>query len=195
MDGVFVTVNKLYGVSVYADRESVEVKTFQHNLRNQACGLCGDLNDEKVADMKSAGNCLMTAPKFAAYSYMVADGKCQGIPAQDKQTFLQEATKCMKRVVFPTKVTKVLQQKPQIKFRHLVQERDNKICFSKKQVKVCWADATPKEVIMKEVPFFCVARDYHGFVLRRMAEFGEKIENAGRFRNEYIRHVSEPLKC
>merc|ERR1712055_789333 len=137
--GVFVIVNKLYGVSVYADRESVEVKTFQHNLRNQACGLCGDLNDEKVADMKSAGNCLMTAPKFAAYSYVVADGKCQGIPAQDKQTFLQEATKCMKRVVFPTKVTKVLQQKPQIKFRHLVQERDNKICFSKKQVKVCWA--------------------------------------------------------
>lgn len=101
----------------------------------------------------------------------------------------------MKRVELPTKVTKVLQQKPLIKFKHFVQERGNKLCFSKKMVKVCWADETPKEVLMKEVPFFCVARDYHGFVLKRMAEFGERIVNAGRFRNEYIKHVSEPVKC
>ena len=29
------------GVAVYADVERVEVKTFQHSMRNQACGLCG----------------------------------------------------------------------------------------------------------------------------------------------------------
>merc|ERR1719481_2501575 len=76
-DGVYAIVSKLYGIAVYADGISLEVRTFQHSLRNQVCGLCGDLNDEKTADM-----CIMSSPQLAAYSYMVQDKTCKGIPTE-----------------------------------------------------------------------------------------------------------------
>merc|ERR1719290_681109 len=59
-DGVFEIFSLKYGMAVLADHAGVEVKTFQWALRNLACGLCGDMNDEKTADLKSAGNCIMT---------------------------------------------------------------------------------------------------------------------------------------
>merc|ERR1712029_648995 len=46
-DGVFEIFSLKYGMAVLADHEAVEVKTFQWALRNLACGLCGDMNDEK----------------------------------------------------------------------------------------------------------------------------------------------------
>merc|ERR1711928_211947 len=52
-DGVYGVISKTYGIAVYTDGQSVEVQTYQHLLRNKACGLCGDLNDEKVGDVKS----------------------------------------------------------------------------------------------------------------------------------------------
>merc|ERR1712180_7524 len=75
-DGVFEIFSLKYGMAVRADHEAVEVKTFQWALRNLACGLCGDVNDEKTADLKSAGKCVMSQPKLAALSYMVEDGQC-----------------------------------------------------------------------------------------------------------------------
>merc|ERR1719466_655051 len=110
-DGVYAIVSQLYGIAVYADGESLEVRTFQHSLRNQACGLCGDLNDEKTAEMKSAGMCIMSSPQLAAYSYMVPDNTCKGVPTEHLNQFQAETDKCAKKVLVPTKVTEVLQQK------------------------------------------------------------------------------------
>merc|ERR1712029_437182 len=95
-DGVFEIFSLKYGMAVLADHEAVEVKTFQWALRNLACGLCGDMNDEKTADLKSAGKCVMSQPKLAALSYMVEDGQCEGIPAQLKPVYQKEASECKK---------------------------------------------------------------------------------------------------
>ena len=112
----------MYGVAVYADVERVEVKTFQHSMRNQACGLCGDLNDAKMADMKSAGSSIMSSPKLAAYSYMVADNQWQGIPVQDLTQYQEGTAKCVKKKVVPTKVTQMLQQKKWVPMKYLSKE-------------------------------------------------------------------------
>merc|ERR1712002_326244 len=120
-DGVYAIVSRLYGIAVYADGESLEVRTFQHSLRNQACGLCGDLNDEKTADMKSADLCIMSSPQLAAYSYMVQDKICKGIPTEQLNQFKTEAAKCAKKIPLPTKVTEVLQQKKPVAMKHLVE--------------------------------------------------------------------------
>merc|ERR1712055_141587 len=108
-DGVFEIFSLKYGMAVLADHAAVEVKTFQWALRNLACGLCGDMNDEKTADLKSAGNCIMTQPKLAAFSYMVQDGQCAGIPAEEKPLFQKEAAQCTKMEVTPAKVMDLFQ--------------------------------------------------------------------------------------
>ena len=127
------------------------MKTFQHSLRNQVCGLCGDLNDEKTADMKSAGMCIMSSPKLAAYSYMVPGNKCAGIPPAHLAQFQAETARCVRKELIPTKVTEVFNQKTVISMKHLVEESINKVCISKMQINICGASTVPKEVVMKEV--------------------------------------------
>jgi len=194
-DGVYAIVSKLYGIAVYADGISLEVRTFQHSLRNQVCGLCGDLNDEKTADMKTADLCIMSSPQLAAYSYMVQDKTCKGIPTEQLNQFKTEAAKCAKKIPLPTKVTEVLHQKKPVAMKHLVEETSDKACISKKQIPVCGASVVPKEVVMEEVPFFCVPLDTDGATLMRIAEYGDKIQNIEEYPTVFVKKVSHPIKC
>jgi hypothetical protein len=70
-------------------------------LRGRSCGLCGDLNVETTADLKTPERCIMSQPRFAAYSYMIQES-CQGIPSQDLARYQQEKTKCVKQEIIPT---------------------------------------------------------------------------------------------
>jgi len=70
-------------------------------LRARATGLCGDLNTEITADLKTPERCIMSQPRFAAYSYMIQES-CQGIPSQDLAKYQQEKTKCVKQEIIPT---------------------------------------------------------------------------------------------
>merc|ERR1711973_955725 len=72
-------------------------------LRARACGLCGDLNAETTADLKTPERCIMSHPRFAAYSYMIQDS-CQGIPSQDLAKYQQEMATCIKQETIPTKL-------------------------------------------------------------------------------------------
>ena len=121
-DGVYAVVSKLYGISVYADDLRVEVKSFQYRLRNQACGLCGDLNDEKIADMKSANKCVMSSPKLSAYSYMVHEKSCQGIPSKERPLFNEEKDKCIQKDILLTKLTPIFNKKKEMSKKHLLEE-------------------------------------------------------------------------
>ena len=200
-DGVFEIFSLKYGMAVLADHAGVEVKTFQWALRNLACGLCGDMNDEKTADLKSAGNCIMTQPKLAAFSYMVQDGQCAGIPAEFKPLFQKEATQCTKMEVMPAKVMDLFQHvqhlnKMNVMVKHVVIEMGQKICFGKEQIKVCGIEGSPKGIMQrKEIEFFCVPKDREGMIMRRMAERGEKIERVHRFPTEFPGIVYEPEMC
>merc|ERR1719228_867967 len=194
-DGVYTIVSQLYGIAVYADGESLEVRTFQHSLRNQACGLCGDLHDEKTADMKTAGMCIMSSPQLAAYSYMVPDKTCKEIPKAHLAQFQAETDRCVRKELIPTKVTEVFKQKKVISMKHLVEESINKVCISKMQINICGASTVPKEVIMKEVPFFCVPKDTAGATMMRIAEHGEKIQNVQEYPTIFVKKVYQPIRC
>merc|ERR1712112_435300 len=187
-DGVFEIFSLIHGVTVRADSQSAEVKAFQGRLRNLACGLCGDLNDEKAADVVSAQQCVMSSPRLAAYSYMVADSQCAGIPAQDKAVYQEESQQCVRKVVLATKVSDMFTdrqlsaKKGEAPFRHIDMEHGQKICISVKQVPM-------------EMPFFCVARTQEGRALQELAQSGEKITEALRFPIAFSSTVQVPRRC
>merc|ERR1719481_612110 len=200
-DGVFEIFSLKYGMAVLADHEAVEVKTFQWALRNLACGLCGDMNDEKTADLKSAGKCVMSQPKLAALSYMVEDGQCEGIPAQLKPVYQKEASECKKVEVVPAKVLDLFQHmqhqnKVSSMLKHIVIEMGQKICISKQQMKVCGSQGSPKGIMQqREVELFCLPKDREGMTMRQMAESGDKIERASSYPTESVAIVYEPEMC
>merc|ERR1711962_1583238 len=70
-------------------------------LRGRSCGLCGNLDAEITADLKTPERCIMSRPRFAAYSYMIQKS-CEGIPSQDLAVYQQEKTKCVKQEIIPT---------------------------------------------------------------------------------------------
>merc|ERR1712226_955501 len=181
-DGVYEIFSIKYGLTVRADSQSAEVKTFQGGLRNLACGLCGDLNDEQTADVNSAQQCVMSSPRLAAYSYMVADNQCAGIPAEDKAD-----------AMFMNRQLTV--KRSQAPMKHLDMEHGQKICISVRQVKVCPSASSPTEVVPMQLPFFCVARDLEGRTLQELARSGEKIAQAMRFPIAFTSTVHLPRSC
>merc|ERR1711928_122733 len=146
-------------------------------------------------------NWIMTQPKLAAFSYMVQDGQCAGIPAEFKPLFQKEAAQCTKMEVMPAKVLDLFQHmqhlnKMNVMVKHVVIEMGQRICFGKEQIKVCGIEGAPKGIMQrKEIEFFCVPKDREGLIMRRMAERGEKIERVHRFPSEFPGIVYEPEMC
>ena len=154
-DGVYAVVSNLYGIAVYCEQGRIQVQSYQHMLRNRACGLCGDLNDEKTADVKSAGGCIMSSNKLASYSYMLEGSSCQArIPSQEQQKYNQETQQCLKKETVKTPVTKIYEEKQTVSQKHLSEEHENKICISKERVNVCQSNSSPQEITQKKVTHF-----------------------------------------
>merc|ERR1712029_740344 len=133
-----------------SDGKRIEVKTHQLFLRDRATGLCGDLNGEWSADLRSAKKCVVPKHKLAAVSFMIEYGKCQGIPQQEKSELQRYEQRCVRKTELPTKVTQIfsryLNSQWQPEQRHLIEERYGKTCFSKELVRVC-SRSYPKQVV------------------------------------------------
>merc|ERR1712002_113550 len=200
-DGVYEIFSMRHGLTIRADSESAEVKAFHGRLRNLACGLCGDLNDEKTACVKSGQQCVMSSPRLAAYSYMVEDGHCAGIPAQEKAVLQKETKECVRKEVLPSQVLDMFRTRQlsvkmgQTPMKHLDMEHGQKICISMKQVQMCPSTVTPAQIESIEMPFFCVARDQEGRSLQKLAQSGEKIIEAPRFPIAFTSIVQVPRRC
>jgi len=200
-DGVVEIHSVKYGMIIRADGITTQVVTFQQRLRNLACGLCGDLNDEKTADVRSAKQCVMSSPKLAAYSFMVEDRKCAGIPTADKARFVKESEQCVRKEVIPAKVYDIFtdmhhsSKRMQPSLQHVVQRRGLQICISKRQIKICGIDAKPAEIVPREMPFFCMPANSEGKTLKRMALRGERIQKAEKLPTAFTASVFEPRKC
>merc|ERR1719334_1786442 len=179
-DGVYEIFSMRHGLTIRADSESAEVKAFHGRLRNLACGLCGDLNDEKTACVKSGQQCVMSSPRLAAYSYMVEDGQCAGLPAQVLDMF---------------RTRQLSVKMGQTPMKPLDMEHGQKICISMKQVQMCPSTVTPAQIESIEMPFFCVARDQEGRSLQKLAQSGEKIIEAPRFPIAFTSIVQVPRRC
>ena len=196
-DGVYSIVSKKYGVSVLADGERLEVKSYQHFLRNRVTGLCGDMNGEKTADLKSSKKCIMSEPKLSALTFMLEDGKCRGLLEQDKVELRRQEQGCVRREENPTKVSdifrKSLESKRQPELRHIVEQTRGKTCISKELIRVCNTNF-PSEVRAKQARFACLESSQNE-VLRRRAIAGDQVEELERLPTQYTQTVYEPKQC
>merc|ERR1719403_721151 len=158
----------------------MEVKSYQHILRNRVTGLCGDLNGEKTADLKSAKKCLMTEPKLAALSFMLEDGKCRGMSSQEKTELREEEENCVRKETIPTKVSRIF-------------EVEGKICFSKEMIRTC-VRSFPKEIKNKVIEFTCRSGP-HAEILKRRVEAGELVEELKTYPTTHSRTIYQPKHC
>merc|ERR1712029_3903 len=159
---VFVHVPE-QGLKVLSNGSMVEVVAPQL-LKSRTVGLCGDMNGEKSADLKTPRMCVMP-PHLAALSFIVnksgsAPGfeRCAGIPAALKPEFVKLSTECPREVIIPTPIPKLYEHisvstKP-IGMMHIVEKQTTQLCISKQMVKPCLSK--PLSIKQKSVEFACV---------------------------------------
>merc|ERR1711872_1033474 len=111
-DGVVSVHVPEQGITVLSDGSRIEVVAPQL-LKSRTVGLCGDMNGERTADLKTPGMCILR-PRLAALSFMLNKSgakagfeRCSGLPATLKEEFVRESTKCPREVMIPTPVTKL----------------------------------------------------------------------------------------
>merc|ERR1712235_211161 len=174
-------------------------------LKSRAVGLCGDMNGERSADLKTPGQCVMR-PHLAAVSYLInksgsASGfeRCSGIPSSLKTEFQTESAKCARETVIPTPVS-ILAERISLLNRpvgmtHVVEKQSTKLCISKQMVKTCLSK--PLSIKQKSVEFSCVS---HPSMLSRSLEkralAGESlIQEIGQLPTVFRKVEFEPVAC
>merc|ERR1719355_547690 len=151
------------GLKVVSDGLRIEVVAPQL-LKSRSVGLCGDMNGERSADLKTPRMCIMR-PRLAAFSFMLNKSgsttgfeRCSGLPSAIKQEFMRESTRCSREVIIPTPVSKLYERisvlnKP-TGMSHIVDKQSTKLCISKQMVKTCLSK--PLSIKQKSVEFVCV---------------------------------------
>merc|ERR1712002_1444030 len=159
---VFVHIPE-QGITVLSNGVLVEVVAPQL-LKSRAVGLCGDMNGERSADLKTPGMCVLR-PRLAALSFMLNKSgaepgfvRCSGLPAALREEFIRESTRCPREIIIPTPVSKLYERisllvKP-TGMMHIVEKQPTKLCISKQMVKTCLTK--PLSIKQRSVEFACV---------------------------------------
>merc|ERR1712234_77675 len=199
LDGVYTIYSRKYGVEIVADGERLEVRSYPILFRDRVTGLCGDLNGEWMADLKTPKQCILPVPKLTAMTFMLEE-QCSGMPQQEKSELRKFEGKCIKKEEIPTRVTKVFEshvvlkmKSSQTELRHTLVEMGEKICFSKELIREC-SKTYPKEIISKKIPFTCISGP-HAKVIKSRVIAGESVEELSTLPTEFLQTVYEPKQC
>merc|ERR1712042_172969 len=199
LDGVYTIYSRKYGVEIIADGERLEVRSYPILFRDRVTGLCGDLNGEWLADLKTPKQCILPVPKLTAMTFMLEE-QCSGMTQQEKSELRKFEGKCIKKEEIPTRVTKVFESHVVLKMkssetelRHTFVEMGEKICFSKELIREC-SKTYPKEIISKKIPFTCISGP-HAKVIKSRVIAGESVEELSTLPTEFLQTVYEPKQC
>merc|ERR1712029_1287007 len=174
-------------------------------LKSRAVGLCGDMNGERSADLKTPGMCVMR-PHLAALSYLInksgsASGfeRCSGIPTTLKTEFQTEFAQCARETVIPTPVSILAERistlnRP-VGMTHVVEKQSTKLRISKQMVKTCLSK--PLSIKQKSGEFSCVPRpSMLSRSLEKRALAGESlIQEIGQLPTVFRKVEFEPVAC
>jgi hypothetical protein len=204
-DNVIIMKNPVEGMQVFFDGKKVEVVAPQM-LRHRSCGLCGDLNGENTADLRTPEKYLMSKPKFVGYSYMITEGSsCPGIPREDVNQYEEEKRMRVQKRDLITPLESFVRRletyglkvvKPVTK-THVVEITRDQICISKKMIKVCQDGTKPEKAESKVVRLACLdkTRSESHQLLKRVRS-GECVElELEESPVVFTKKVFQPVKC
>jgi hypothetical protein len=204
LDGVLVVREFESSLEVSFDGQHIEVVAPQL-IRSRACGLCGDMNGESTADLRTPKMCVFQKARIAAYSYMLPEPSCQGVPQQDKPEYEKEVRECIKKVIVPTPLEDLTKRQVMVKSgpkgvitKHLVEYRanGNEMCFSKVVIPVCKQGSVPVIGHMSSTPFTCfVTHTELAQRIKSKIQFNEEISELKFYPTTYNRMIEEASGC
>merc|ERR1719232_1624147 len=100
-DNVVILKSSKMGVLFEGKRVKLEGSNL---LKNKLCGLCGDNNNNKLADVPSPRKCLLSTPELELASYRVSlpSNTCSPLPSRLKEQLERESERCVRFYGKPT---------------------------------------------------------------------------------------------
>merc|ERR1712071_537209 len=151
LHGLVVVEAPVHGLRIKSDGKRFEVE-LSNMFRGRTCGLCGDMNGEKVAEMKDPKGCVRTNPEVFGMTY-----------AQTQCRSEMSIPECIREVSRPVhhqqmEFPSMVRESGPLKYITKVENRGEEICFSVKPVAVCALGHEATTPIRVEMGFHCVSR-------------------------------------
>merc|ERR1719391_1747487 len=156
-------------------------------LKSRTVGLCGDMNGERSADLKTPGMCVLR-PRLAALSFML-----------NKAEFTREITQCPREVIVPTPISKLYERVSLLTrptgMMHIVEKQPTKLCISKQMVKTCLSK--PLSIKQRSVEFACIPQpSVHARSLEKRTLAGEALfSELSKLPTVFRKVEFEPVAC
>merc|ERR1712190_269913 len=133
-------------------------------LKNKLCGLCGDNNNNKIGDVPSPSQCLLSKPKLELASYRVS------LPSKMCSPLSSQPTSGMSSSI--SVLSETLGGSECSKHYHEIVEKHskNQLCFSRIPLLECGTSCHAVGMRQKRVSYTCMSKSD-----RRTMHIAEKI--------------------
>jgi hypothetical protein len=204
-----VVVLKSSKISVYFDGKLIKLEGSML-LKNKLVGLCGDNNGQKVADITSPSECMLSKPELIVASWRVGSlpsKQCQPLPEQIKSRLEKETQMCVKIAHQHTRVSEAYHRHQYRESgvsgsecanqHHEIVDKyaQNEYCFSRIPILECGYNCHPVGVREKTVSFTCMHKDRKAEHIAEKIRQGQVLPELKNLPTSYSVERSIPVDC
>jgi hypothetical protein len=162
------------------------------------CGLCGDYNQDKRADLKSPKKCIYKSDSLFAQSYRSKSSQCSPLPQQTQQKIQEEEQKCAKYETKKTHVSSIYSSGQKDSYsmkKHSYIYKEDKICISQEPVVQCTSGSIPQSMKKKMIKYVCLPEGRISKLYSERIERGESPQELKHQPIAFQAQMDVPVKC
>lgn len=161
----------------------------------KGCGLCGDNNGDKRADIRTAQQCIAQSVQAAALSFRIQQS-CSPLNAQQQYLKAQQQN-CAEKQITRTPLTQMMKTEKCSQMKHLTMRQGDRLCISQVQLVQCGSGCVPRSMITRPVPFVCLPanRDRVNQLYEEKVRRGEVLPELKNMEKAFSADIQTPASC
>jgi len=197
----------------WSNDNEVEINTPHSRVRHQGktviveekstadgshCGLCGDYNRDRRADLKSPKGCVFPSNWLLAKSYRSKSNECRPLSQRTEEKIREFEERCVKFTIKETEARKVFERQQWVSHsikKHSYIYKEDKICISQEPVIQCSHDSYPNEMRKKTVNFVCLPEGRTANLYIERIERGEYPQELKQQPVAFRTEMDQPVSC